>query len=115
MTHQELVSKLMKPGTHILASLNPQRCELIHMSHKLCCEAGELGDAIGKNSYYEQPLDINNVIEELGDMEFYMEGIRKVLGLSREETLAHNISKLSIRYANLEYSNQSAQERADKK
>jgi hypothetical protein len=55
-----------------------------------------------------------NVIEELGDLEFYMEQLRQALLLSREETLAANIAKLSKRYEGLNYSDAAAQARADK-
>ena len=42
-------------------------------------EAGELLDAVKKAVIYRKPLDLENVIEELGDLEFYMEGLRQGL------------------------------------
>jgi NTP pyrophosphatase (non-canonical NTP hydrolase) len=78
-------------------------------------EAGELLDAVKKAAIYCKPVDIDNVIEELGDLEFYMEGLRQRFGLTREECLEANISKLSIRYKSGVYSNGQAQDRADKK
>lgn len=63
---------------------------------------------------YRKELDRENVIEELGDLEFYLEGIRQGLGLTREECLEHNIRKLSKRYEGLKYSDKAAQDRADK-
>jgi len=50
----------------------------------------------------------------MGDLEFYMEGLRQGLGITREEVLAHNIAKLSKRYSSGSYSDKHAQERADK-
>jgi NTP pyrophosphatase (non-canonical NTP hydrolase) len=76
-------------------------------------EAGELLDAIKKYVVYNKPIDLENVIEELGDLEFYMEKIRQNLGITREQTLVANIEKLGKRYAN-GYSDKAAQERADK-
>lgn len=76
-------------------------------------EAGELLDAIKKAVIYRKPLDRVNVIEELGDIEFYLEHLRQVIGISREETIVANEAKLSVRY-NGKYSNQSAQDRKDK-
>lgn len=70
-------------------------------------------DAIGKHVYYEQPLDIENVREELGDIEFYLEGLRQLLAMPRDETLEHNITKLSKRYGE-KYSDVAAKERKDK-
>jgi hypothetical protein len=43
-----------------------------------------------------------------------MEGLRQGLGITREEVLAHNITKLSKRYSSGSYSDKHAQERADK-
>ena len=77
-------------------------------------EAGELLDAVKKAVIYRKPLDIKNVIEELGDLEFYMEGLRQGLNITRDEVLEANIAKLSVRYNGLKYSDVSAQERADK-
>ncbi len=60
-----------------------------------------------------RPLDRQNVVEELGDLEFYMESLRQGLGISREEVLAHNAAKLSARYGG-SYSDAAALARADK-
>jgi hypothetical protein len=113
--HAYMVRRLVKPGADILDSLTPLRCHLIHMSSKLCSEAGELMDAIGKWVYYNKTLDRENVIEELGDIEFYLEGLRQALYIDRVQTLTANHKKLSTRYPDLVYSDKSAIERADKK
>jgi len=77
-------------------------------------EAGELLDAVKKAVIYDKILDRDNVIEELGDLEFYMEGVRQLLEISREETLSRNMEKLVVRYHNYQYSDAAAQERKDK-
>jgi NTP pyrophosphatase (non-canonical NTP hydrolase) len=76
-------------------------------------EAGELLDAVKKATIYRKPLDRVNVVEELGDLEFYMRGLRESLGITREETLGLNISKLRKRYT-AKYSDEAAIHRADK-
>jgi hypothetical protein len=63
---------------------------------------------------YGKPLDRGNVLEELGDLEFYMEGLRQGIQATREEVLRHNMAKLSKRYSSGSYSDAQAQERADK-
>ncbi len=113
-THQEMVSALVKDNLNILDSLTPYKCGLIHMSMGISGESGELLDAIKKHVIYEQPLDLRNVREELGDLEFYLEGLRQLLNLTREECLNSNIAKLAIRYEGLKYTNQQAKERRDK-
>lgn len=113
-THQEIVLALAKPGEAIVKELTPSQAHQIHMAIGISGEAGELLDAVKKAAIYQKPIDRENVIEELGDLEFYMEGLRQGLNISREETIQGNISKLSKRYAGLQYSNGAAQARADK-
>lgn len=113
MTHPALVTALAKDGQEIKDTLTPLDCHLWHMSSKLCSEAGELMDCVGKAVIYRKPIDLENAREELGDIEFYLEGLRQGLNITREECLEHNIAKLQKRYGE-RYSDKAAQERADK-
>lgn len=114
ITHDEMVKKLLKPGAEILASMTPEKMTLLHCASKLVCEAGELLDAVCKHCYYEQPIDRENVIEEDGDISFYLSGIRDTLNYMRSTAIQSNMTKLGKRYPNFEYTNQRAKERADK-
>ena len=76
-------------------------------------EAGELVDAVKKHVIYDKDLDLGNVIEELGDLEFYLEGFRDALGLVRSHIVSYNMEKLTKRYPE-KYSNKDAIERKDK-
>lgn len=114
IAHDELVSKLVKPGDEILSEITGRECHVLHMIMGICGEAGELLDALKKSIIYRKPLDLDNVIEELGDIEFYLEGLRQAMLIKRDETLTANINKLSKRYETLKYSNQQAIDRADK-
>ena len=108
ISHAELVQKLSKRGEDIIAQLTPEKAHLWHMATGISGESGELEDAIKKHVIYNKPLDRENVIEELGDLEFYMEGMRQGLGITREEVLLSNIAKLAKRYPKMEYSNAAA-------
>lgn len=112
--HHELVLRLVKDGQAILDQQTPLKAHLEHMAIGVCGEAGELADAIKKHAIYNKGLDLANVVEELGDLEFFMRGIRTALNLTREETLAHNIKKLNSRYHTAKYEDSHAQERKDK-
>lgn len=112
--HRQMVGALVKPGDAILAKMDGAAMHYLHMAVGISGEAGELLDAIKKMAVYNKPLDRVNVVEELGDIEFYLEGLRSGLGITRAETLAANVDKLSVRYKGLQYSDQAAQERADK-
>ncbi len=111
---EDMVTVLAKPGEDILKQITAKECNMLHMAVGISGEAGELLDAIKKTAIYKKPIDMANVIEELGDLEFYMEGIRQELNITRQETIHGNISKLSKRYAGFRYSNQAALNRADK-
>ena len=112
--HSTLVSDLKKSSKEIINELKPEQADALHMAVGIAGEAGELLDAIKKWSIYQKPLDLENVIEELGDLEFYMEGLRQSLNLTRIETLMENIAKLKKRYSKGKYTNDQANERADK-
>lgn len=114
ITYPELVAALAKPGADIVSTLTAEDAHSLHMTVGIAGEAGELLDAVKKAAIYRKPIDRENVVEELGDLEFYMEGLRQGLGISRQEVLDHNITKLSKRYSSGTYSDKHAQERADK-
>lgn len=109
--HASLVARTCKSGEEIV--LSPLEAHLVHMALGIAGEAGEIVDAIKKNAIYRKPLDNINVMEELGDLEWYMEGLRSSLELSRKQVLEYNINKLNKRYG-AGYSDESAITRADK-
>lgn len=113
MQHSELVASLKKNPSQIRNEVTAVDVDAIHMIMGISGEAGELLDAIKKAVIYRKVLDRENVIEELGDIEFYLEGLRQTLHITREETIQHNISKLTKRYQD-SYSDQAAQARVDK-
>lgn len=110
--YSRFVNALKKPPGSI--SFDRQQTDLLHMVLGIAGEAGELVDAIKKHTVYGQPLDRPNVLEELGDLEFYLEGMRQALGISRSLVLSANRKKLSKRYSRGEYSDRQAKDRADK-
>jgi NTP pyrophosphatase (non-canonical NTP hydrolase) len=113
MTHEELVKTLKKPGEKILETLTPEKVDLWHMATLLVGEAAEILDAVKKHVVYNKELDLENIHEELGDVEFSLEGIRQILGLSRSSILEANKAKLMLRYKD-GYSDSAAQVRQDK-
>ncbi len=112
--YEIMVLQLQKDGEAILAKLTPIQAATIHMAMGVTGEAGELGDAVKRWAIYQKELDRANVVEELGDLEFFMAGIRQNLGITREETLAANMDKLGVRYHGHQYSDEQAIARRDK-
>lgn len=111
---EDMVTNLAKDGQDIIDSLTPAKAHELHMAVGVCGEAGELIDAVKKYVIYNKDIDFQNIVEELGDIEFYMEGLRQSFGITREQTLAANIAKLGKRYSGGTYSDLDAQVRADK-
>lgn len=171
LRHPELVAALCKPGKDIVATLTPETAHALHMAIGISGEVDELVEACLNH-------DAENMVEELGDVEFYAEGLRQALdvvidrrvyslipenltlqlivakghildeckklaiyndgkrwatlgealayfyklldlfylqtNIDRDAALTGNIDKLSVRYADMKYSDTSAQERADK-
>lgn len=94
ITHPELVQALAKPGSAILASLTPTDADLWHAATGVAGEACEIALAF-RNCYEDGKLDNENLIEELGDMEFYLQQLRSNLGISREETLGKHFEGIA--------------------
>lgn len=98
--------------------------EMAHHAKGGCCEeAGELSDAIKRHITYGKPLTAVDkdgqtiyakIIEELGDLRFYMQAVQQIFSISEQAILDHNAAKLSERYVKLAYSDEAAQARADK-
>jgi NTP pyrophosphatase (non-canonical NTP hydrolase) len=72
--------------------------DLLHGAMGCCTEAGELLDALKKERFYDKSLDDRNLIEELGDLCWYISIIMNRLGVSWEEVWEANIAKLIVRY-----------------
>lgn len=111
--HKDLVTKLSKPGEVLLATVTPEKAHLWHMATGVCTEAGELLDCIKKHICYNQELNLENLVEEVGDILFYLQGIMNPLGISLDLCKIHNIAKLEKRYGDT-YSDEAAKHRADK-
>jgi len=86
----------------------------LHAALGICGEAGELADALKKEFIYNKPPDRKNIVEELGDLRFYIQAVMNLYGITEQEVLQENANKLSVRYKTLRYSDIAAQVRADK-
>jgi NTP pyrophosphatase (non-canonical NTP hydrolase) len=66
----------------------------------LAGESGEALDLIKKHLFHDHDLDKNKIINELGDIAFYLEIASYLLGTTVEEIEQQNIEKLNKRYPN---------------
>lgn len=75
-----------------------QVMRLLHGAIGLCTEAGELQDMLKKHLFYGAPLDLVNVVEEIGDLLWYAAIALDAAGSSMDDAMRINISKLQVRY-----------------
>lgn len=76
--YDDMVRVLSKPGNDILKSLTPDRCHILHMAFGLASEILEFDEAIYAFSVtesYNYEQQITHILEELGDIEFYLTGL----------------------------------------
>lgn len=86
---------------------------MVHASMGVSGEAGELIDAIKKAWIYGKPLDRENVLEEAGDLMFYLQALLTECGFTLDQAMEYNVAKLAKRYPK-GYTDAAAIERADK-
>lgn len=104
--YDQFVKNLAKPQTDQLMKL--------HAALGVAGEAGELADAIKKECIYGKAPDRANIIEELGDLQWYIQLTMQMYDITPDEVFQFNADKLSARYVNLKYSDRAAIARADK-
>lgn len=63
-------------------------------------EAGECIDVLKKYYFQGHELDKDKIIDELGDVLWYIGEICQGLGIAMEDVAIHNIEKLKKRYPN---------------
>ena len=87
--------------------------DLMHAALGLAGEAGEFADAIKKMLVYGRELDLENAIEELCDVLWFVALGCHALGVSMADVAQCNIDKLRRRYPE-KYDDELAYKRMDK-
>ena len=71
-----------------------------NMCMGLSGETGEVVDALKKHIYQGKDLDINEIIEEVGDVLWYVANLCNVNEITMRECMESNMEKLKKRYPN---------------
>ena len=87
--------------------------DMMHAALGISGEAGEFADAVKKVLVYGKQPDMDNLIEELGDLLWYINLAAVTLGVDFNEICTRNINKLLLRYPE-KYSDKLAEARMDK-
>jgi NTP pyrophosphatase (non-canonical NTP hydrolase) len=107
----------------LLFKQEARRHMIDHARGGVCEEAGELSSWIKKHVVYGLPLDHiskegktlrYHIVEELGDLRFFIQAVMNQFYISEQELLQENANKLCVRYKQLRYSDEAARSREDK-
>ena len=91
-TYQELAARTASEGN-----------EMIHSCMGIAGESGEIVDYVKKGVFYGRNVDPMKLMEELGDLAWYMNLMMNHLGYSWGMLFDMNIKKLSTRYPDLKF------------
>lgn len=64
----------------------------------LCGETGEVADLLKKHKFQGHTLDRDKMVEELGDVAWYLAVTAHAIGYNLGDILTGNIEKLKVRY-----------------
>lgn len=78
----------------------PERVNMraLHAYMGLTTEVGELVDTFKKHIFYGKEIDHENLVEEMGDLFWYTALMADELGVSFEEIMQKNNTKLRLRF-----------------
>lgn len=76
------------------------KIDLLHAAMGVVTESGEVMDMLKKHFFYGKELDITNLLEESGDIFWYVAIICRLTGKSFEDIQLMNIKKLQKRFPN---------------
>lgn len=72
--------------------------QLLHGVIGICTESGELIDQLKKCLIYKKQLDEVNILEECGDLLWYISIALDSCGYTMEDAMKKNLSKLLVRF-----------------
>ena len=91
----DIASGVVASNDHLL---NTKILRLLHAAMGIAGEAGEIIDPIKKSIFYGKKLDEVNLMEECGDLLYFVAVLLDELGYTFEEVMQINIDKLAARY-----------------
>ena len=93
LNYQQMITRTMPENME-----RKDRLSMLCMG--LAGEKGEVIDHIKKHLFQGHALDRNKVIDEAGDVLWYLTNLLTEVGTTLEEVQEHNIDKLYARYPN---------------
>lgn len=96
--YTEQSAKTLSSSKDLNIGIDNNTIDLLHCAIGAVTESGELLDSFKKHIYYKKDLDIINIVEEIGDIQFYLFNLCRLLNLDMEDIYETNIKKLRARY-----------------
>ena len=72
--------------------------QVVHACFGMCGEAGEIIDYVKKGVFYGKEMNTKHLVEEVGDLMWYVNLLLAGLDVTWDEVLTTNIRKLEARY-----------------
>ena len=82
----------------VVRNIGKEEMDLLHAAVGVATESAELVDQVKKHIIYGNELDKTNLLEECGDILWYMAIILRNYDSSFEKVMEANIEKLKVRY-----------------
>lgn len=76
----------------------PVNSRVLHAAMGCVTESAEMMDALKKSAFYGRELDVTNVLEEAGDILWYLAILFDALGTDFDTEMARVIAKLKARF-----------------
>lgn len=95
MTNKEYMKQAMRTKSTVNA---PYNSNLLHAILGIADESGELVKIIKDKIFYSRVIDVTDIKEELGDIQWFVALALDTIGSSFDEVMEMNIAKLRKRY-----------------
>ena len=95
ITHSQLVETLSRTGAVALLELTESQSNMLYGVMSLADKAGDLQTLVKDSITMKTPVEVDNMIEMLGTIEFHLEGIRQTLHVERDYVIEKNIESLT--------------------
>lgn len=84
--------------SEIMRKRASDKIRLLHAALGLADETGEFAKAVKSHIYYGKALDIDNIVEEIGDVLWFCGLALDTVGMELEDAIQVNVAKLRARY-----------------
>ena len=96
----ETMSSFSTPETFKDKVITPFDCVTLTAALGVSSEAGEVSDLMKKHFFHNAPLDLDELLKEMGDVLCYLTVLASQYGFTLEQVAERNREKINRRYPN---------------